>query len=145
MEHLVIRAATLPSDLPQIYEIRYRVFQQEQGVDSKLEFDGFDDQCDHVLAYLNHQAVGTARIRYLNARVAKVERVAVLAHLRGRGIGKQLMETVLALLTDKGVSTAQIHAQVGVRSFYHQLGFVAEGETFEEAGIPHIKMSKQLG
>jgi predicted GNAT family N-acyltransferase len=37
-----------------------------------------------------------------------------------------------------------IHSQEYIKSFYQKLGFVEEGEIFEEAGIPHVKMRKSL-
>lgn len=157
MDGLLIKLAELPHDLPQIYNIRYHVFQVEQGVDPALEFDGEDETATHLLAYLSGQAVGTTRIRLLTPspshfpssvsaaqRTAKIERVAVLAEARGLGIGKQLMAAALAFLTNAQIETVQIHAQTAVVAFYRGLGFEAEGEVFEEAGISHIKMSKQL-
>ncbi|MBL1177076.1 GNAT family N-acetyltransferase [Pantanalinema sp. GBBB05] len=144
MSDLMIRLAQLPSDFPQIYQVRQQVFQVEQGVDATLEFDGLDEQAEHLLALQDGQAIGTARMRYLNPEVVKLERLAVLAAARGQGIGKQLMEMALAILRDRQVGEVRIHAQTAVQAFYDKLGFVPEGEIFEEAGIPHVKMSKHL-
>jgi predicted GNAT family N-acyltransferase len=144
MSQLIVRVAELPAELPQIHQIRYLVFQIEQGVDPVLEFDGKDNEAEHILAYLNGQPVGTARIRWLNAKQAKLERVAVLPEVRGLGIGKRIVEKALKLLETAKVAEVYIHAQEQVRDFYQRLGFEAEGEIFEEAGIPHIKMGKQL-
>lgn len=144
MSDLTIRLAQLPADFPQIYQVRQQVFQLEQGVDAALEFDGLDDQAEHLLAVQDRQAIGTARIRYFNPQRAKLERVAVLATARGQGIGKKLVATAFAILSDRGVREVYIHSQVAVRDFYNSLGFESEGEIFEEAGIPHVKMSKYL-
>ncbi|MGI0486959.1 GNAT family N-acetyltransferase [Pantanalinema rosaneae CENA516] len=144
MSDLTIRLAQLPADFPQIYQVRQQVFQLEQGVDAALEFDGLDDQSEHLLAVQDGQAIGTARIRYLNPQVAKLERVAVLAIARGQGIGKKLVETALAILSERQVREVCIHSQVAVRDFYDKLGFAPQGEIFEEAGIPHVKMGKDL-
>jgi predicted GNAT family N-acyltransferase len=35
-----------------------------------------------------------------------------------------------------------LHAQTRAAPFYARYGFVAEGEVFEEAGIPHIRMRR---
>ena len=37
-----------------------------------------------------------------------------------------------------------LHAQRSAQGFYHRLGFVTEGEPFEEAGIGHIAMVLNL-
>lgn len=139
-----IRRATLPTDFPAIQDIRYRVFQLEQGVSADLEFDGQDEAATHWLAFWQGEPVGTTRVRSLTPTTAKIERVSVLREFRGLGIGKQLMVAVLAELTESGVSEARIHAQTAVQDFYQRLGFEPEGEIFAEAGIPHVKMKKLL-
>ncbi|MBW4581390.1 MAG: GNAT family N-acetyltransferase [Tildeniella nuda ZEHNDER 1965/U140] len=144
MDNLVIKIADFSLDFPAIQHIRSLVFQIEQGVAADLEFDGKDETADHLLAYLDGQPVGTARMRRLNDRTAKVERVAVLKTARGSGIGKRIMVEALAFLTNAQVAEVLIHAQEAVRDFYQQLGFEPEGEVFREAGIPHVKMKKLL-
>ena len=141
---LMIKVAELPAELPQVFKIRYKVFQIEQGVDPSLEFDDKEDQSEHLLAYLGGKAIGTARIRLLDAQTAKVERVAVLPEARGLGIGKKLMEAALERLQGTPVSEVQVHAQVQVRDFYQKLGFEVQGDVFEEAEILHVKMRKRL-
>lgn len=144
MNRLIIRLADLPRELPQVHKIRYLVFQIEQGVDPTLEFDGKDDESIHILAYLNEKAVGTTRLRFLADQTVKLERFAVLPEARGLGIGRNLMTYILEWLTQKQASTIWMNAQVAVRGFYEKFGFVPEGNVFEEAGIPHIRMKKLL-
>lgn len=144
MDNLVIKVANFSLDFPTIQQIRYLVFQVEQGVAAELEFDGNDEAAAHLLAYLDKQPVGTARIRLLDSQTAKVERVAVLKAARGAGIGKRIMIEALAVLSKANVSAVQIHAQESVQDFYQRLGFEPEGEVFVEAGIPHVKMNKLL-
>ncbi|MBW4527860.1 MAG: GNAT family N-acetyltransferase [Phormidium tanganyikae FI6-MK23] len=139
--HFSIKVADFERDLSDIFAIRTRVFQDEQGVDPAMEFDGLDQTATHFLAYDEETAIGTARIRFLDAHTAKLERVAVLANLRKHGVGRKIVETALEFLANKNISDLRIHAQISVVAFYQKLGFVTEGEGFEEAGIPHIKMN----
>lgn len=134
-------AAQSVRDFQEIVAIRTSVFQDEQGVKPELEFDGLDEAATHFLAYDGEKAVGTARIRFLDAHTAKLERVAVLQERRKYGIGRKIVETVLEFLANKNISDLRIHAQISVVTFYQKLGFVTEGEPFDEAGIPHIKMN----
>ncbi|MGA7936715.1 MAG: GNAT family N-acetyltransferase [Kovacikia sp.] len=130
--------------MAEVYKIRYRVFQIEQGVAPELEFDDQEEESQHLLAYWQGAPVGTARIRMLEPTTAKVERVAVLEEARGLGIGKKIMEKAIELLETANVSMVQINAQELVKNFYQKLGFEPEGAVFEEAGIPHVKMRKRL-
>lgn len=123
--------------------IRRAVFQEEQQVEAGLDFDGLDEAATQMLAYWEDQPVGTARIRYLSDRLAKIERVAVLAAYRGLGIGKQLMNGALDFLEKQGVPEAKINAQMQVKDFYEQLGFQQQGEPFYEAGMLHVEMRRK--
>ena len=145
MKQLSVKIAHLPDDWPPICAIRQAVFQQEQGVAEALEFDGLDDEAVQFLAYLDDRPVGTARIRFLSQSTAKLERLAVSLAARKQGVGHQIMQTALKFLEDNRVAEVRIHAQEPVKEFYQALGFEVEGDRFQEAGIPHFKMSKRLG
>ncbi|MEH2035124.1 GNAT family N-acetyltransferase [Nostoc sp.] len=142
MSNLVIKVAELPKDFPAIQAIRKSVFQEEQGVDPALEFDGKDEISDHLIAYLNMEVVGTARIRYLDDKTAKIERLAVLSTVRGQGIGKKIMENALQVIANKNIPEVVIHAQEYIKDLYKKLDFIEEGEIFEEANTLHVKMRK---
>jgi predicted GNAT family N-acyltransferase len=144
MNNLVIKVAKIPEEFPAIAAIRKSVFQEEQGVDPALEFDGKDEISEHLLAYLDDKAVGTTRIRYLDDQTVKIERLAVLSTAREQGIGKKIMENALSFIASKNIREVVIHSQEYIKGFYQKLGFVEEGEIFEEAGIAHIKMRKAL-
>jgi predicted GNAT family N-acyltransferase len=128
----------------QIQQIRILVFHQEQGVDLSLDFDGEDEAATHILAYWNHKPVGTSRIRLITPTLAKVERVAVLQAMRGKGVGKAMMVEAIAFLRRQCISEVKLNAQLQVEEFYKQLGFHSCGEPFEDAGIAHIEMRQIL-
>ncbi len=144
MIKLIIKSVEFPEELTAIKGIRIAVFQEEQGVNPVLEFDGKDEISDHLIAYLNEEVVGTARIRYLDEKTAKIERLAVLPTARGQGIGKKIMENALQLIANKNIPEVVIHAQEYVKDLYKKLNFVEEGEIFEEASIPHVTMRKKF-
>ncbi|MEM9280354.1 MAG: GNAT family N-acetyltransferase [Verrucomicrobiota bacterium] len=73
--------------------------------------------------------------------VAKVRQVAVDVPFQGRGIGRFLMEEVMRWSASVGVGRLILHARLSVVPFYESLGFEAEGDVFEEVGIPHRFMS----
>ena len=131
--------------LEQAFAIRRAVFVQEQGVSEALEIDGRDAEAQHLLALHDGEPVGTLRLRWVeDGRVAKVERVAVLARARGAKIGRTLVEAALTLARAAGADAAMLHAQTTVEAFYARLGFVAFGPEFIEDGIPHVVMRLSL-
>jgi predicted GNAT family N-acyltransferase len=144
MSRINIKIADLSPEITAIQAIRKAVYQIEQGVDVSLDFDGKDESCDQLIATLDREFVGTARIRYLDQKTAKIERLAVLKIARGHGLGKQLMEKALEIAASKNIPEIVIHAQEYIKGLHQQLGFVEEGDVFEEAGIMHVKMRKTL-
>jgi predicted GNAT family N-acyltransferase len=144
MSQIIVKMFVYPEEFLEMQAIRRSVFQEEQGVAPQLEFDGLDKTAIHLLAYLDDRPVGTARIRYLNEQIAKIERLAVLSTARGLGIGKKLMQEAIQVAKQNNVQEVVIHAQEYVKGLHQQLGFKQIGEVFEEAGIPHVKMTRQL-
>ncbi|MGK7898200.1 MAG: GNAT family N-acetyltransferase [Xenococcus sp. (in: cyanobacteria)] len=144
MNQIEIAIVTYAENLAPINIIRTKVFQEEQGITPELEFDGLDHAATHLLAYLDSQPVGTARIRAIDKKTIKLERLAVLPEARRRGIGKQLTQKALAYAQEHHYQTALLNSQLYIKSLYEKLGFRQVGEVFDEAGIPHIKMSKQI-
>ncbi|OWY67391.1 GNAT family N-acetyltransferase [cyanobacterium TDX16] len=142
---LIIKVAESLEDFLAMRSVRTEVFQSEQGIEPELDFDGKDEISDQIIAYLDRQPLGTARIRYLDERTAKIERLAVLPIARGKGIGKLIMEKAIALAVQKKMQEVVIHSQEYIQGLHQKLGFEPEGAVFEEAGIPHVKMRKKLG
>ncbi len=97
-----------------------------------------------LIAYLDNAVVGTARIRYLDSKTAKIERLAVLSYARGNGIAKRIMQKALEVVASEHISEVIINAQEYIKGLHQQLGFEQVGEVFLEAGIPHVKMVKRV-
>ncbi|RBI66524.1 GNAT family N-acetyltransferase [Vreelandella sulfidaeris] len=125
---------------PAASEIRRKVFIDEQNVPQEEEWDGLDPECQHFLAMLDGQPVGTARL----LPDAHIGRVAVLANARGTGIGVLLMQAAIEAARHAGHSQVALSAQVQALVFYERLGFVAHGDEFLDAGIPHREMTLSL-
>jgi predicted GNAT family N-acyltransferase len=144
MNQFVVQVVRFEEAQPAIEAIRHQVFHLEQGVALTIDFDGLDATSMHLLATEAEQPIGTARIRMLSDRLAKIERVAVLASHRGLGLGKALMHTALSYLEAQGVPEVKLNAQAHAKSFYEKLGFIAQGKEFDEAGILHVEMRRSL-
>jgi len=142
---VTVRQVRCVDELDTCLAIREAVFIQEQRVTPELERDGLDGACRHYLAKRAGTPVGTARVRRIG-RAAKIQRVAVLATERGRGIGFALMQAILSdLETDRETDEAVLDSQLSAIGFYVALGFMAEGPEFMDAGIAHRHMRRRLG
>ena len=128
------------ADRQVIERIRREVFIREQGIPESEEWDGEDAACIHVLATLNREPVGTGRLN----PAGKIGRIAVMSGTRGRGIGTRILRCLILEARRHGIREPFLHAQVQAVPFYERLGFSREGEEFDEAGIPHLRMSLVL-
>ncbi len=133
-----------PAERDACYDIRKAVFVEEQAVPLELEMDEYDDSATHFLLRDAEQTpLATARLLDKHG-LAKIGRVAVIKEARGRGLGLTLMQFVLDEATRRGFAEALLDSQTYAVPFYERLGFAAEGEEFDDAGIPHFLMRRRL-
>lgn len=119
--------------------VRHPVFVLEQGVAAEREVDEFDPPSLHFLARDAAGApIGTARL----LPDGRIGRVAVLEPWRRKGVGRALLRAALSAAWERGDRRVTLHAQTRSLAFYESLGFVAQGEEFEEEGIPHREMAR---
>jgi len=117
--------------------VRRVVFIEEQKVPEEIEIDEDDPLCFHILATDRTGApIGTARL----SNSGQIGRMAVLAEHRGRAVATEMLDRLIELCRDKGVTEIRVHAQMQAVEFYRKAGFQPTGEQFDEANIPHITM-----
>ena len=141
-EDLTIALVDWAAARTQLLQIRTRVFVEEQGVPADMEEDERDPLCLHLLARRASGVVGAARLDVPLG--GKLGRVAVLAPERRGGVGTALMRGVHALAAGAQLPSVWCHAQLSAVPFYERLGYRREGEEFQEAGIPHLALRREL-
>ena len=144
MDKLSYKLVTSDRELKAAFEVRLQVFVEEQGISEELELDDLDREALHMVVKDGERVIGTARVLFLTANQAKIERMAILKSFRRRGIGRGIMSFLNEELRNKQVEQVVLHAQYAVVAFYKSCGFEESGLPFQEAGIKHIKMERQL-
>ncbi len=120
--------------------IREQVFIIEQSVPIDLEWDEFDVQSRHVLAWVDGAAAGTGRL----LPDGHIGRMAVLRQWRGLGVGSALLGALIEIARTLGMRRVLLNAQVQALPFYRLHGFEIEGEEFLDVGIAHRRMVREL-
>lgn len=121
--------------------IRSRVFIEEQQVPAELEWDGLDRTALHLLARTREgNPVATARM-LPNGHIG---RMAVLQDYRGKGIGYDMLQRLINIAVNQGLSRVWLNAQSSAIGFYEKAGFHCLGAEFMDAGIPHRRMVRKL-
>jgi len=95
----------------------------------------------HAVVYgEDNQPIATGRL----LPDGHIGRMAVQKALRGTGIGRFLLTSLLHEAQRLGHTTLVLHAQTYAVGFYLRHGFQPEGSEFMEAGIPHMLMRYQF-
>ncbi len=124
------------------YDIREKVYIQEQQIERADEFDEFDETSQHFLALVDDTPAGTCRYRQTDEGI-KLERFATLPEFRGLGVASRLMQAVLGHIKQtKAKVKLYLNAQLTAMPLYAKFGFKSEGDVFMECDIEHQKMSK---
>ena len=122
--------------------LRHTVFVEEQGVPVELELDGEDAAAWHAAAFSDDgRLIGTGRM----LRSGKIGRMAVSQSLRRQGIGRALLDALVAEAKRLKLEEVSLGAQLAAVSFYERAGFEAYGDIFLDAGIDHKMMRLVLG
>ena len=130
-------------DVFDVFKLRKEVFVVEQAC-IYPDIDDVDKLSHHLLARDGKDRL-SAYLRLIPPAGQydgpAIGRVVTAPHARGQGLGRELMQ--------QGIRAAQSHfptqpihisAQTYLRRFYSKLGFVAQGDAYDEDGIEHIHM-----
>ena len=139
-----------------VLSLRLAVFVDEMKVPLELEEDEHDRNAIHLCVMDQKKTIATLRLvddsnecgdgrtGTKKSKVIKLGRLAVHNDYRRRGIGRQMIQLAMTHCHQLGYSRIELASQTYITSFYESSGFQKEGDIFEDAGIPHIKMYLRL-
>lgn len=136
-----LRRADWQRDGAHISALRTAVFVHEQNVPPEEEYDGRDVEAVHVIAQRpDGTVIGTGRL----LPEGRIGRMAVRRDWRGHGVGRAVLDVLVACAGERGFASVELHAQTAALDFYARAGFAATGPEFMDAGIPHRRMQRAL-
>ena len=125
-------------------QIRTHVFVEEQHVPANLEVDADEGKATYFVVYDAGLPVATARI-FPEGTGYHVQRVAVEKAYRKHGLGKMVLNAIIAYAREQNVAFLKLGAQLQAIGFYKTLGFqLTDQPEFLDAGIRHREMQLQL-
>lgn len=135
--------------LYEILRLRQEIFVVEQNCVYQ-DADGEDQQSYHLIARTDRESNSIAG--YLRVIIPteqepspKIGRVLVASSVRGKGFGKAIMEEATRkIVADIKASEIQISAQCYLQDFYQSFGFLKVSKPYDEDGILHIGMVKNI-
>lgn len=133
-------------ELYAILRLRNEIFVVEQNCVFQ-DADNIDQACYHLMGYQQNTLVAYTRL--VPAGIAYKEmsigRVVNSPACRGNGAGKALMQQSINYCYQLfGKQPIKIGAQLYLKKFYESFGFVQCSNVYDEDGIDHIKMMKEV-
>lgn len=138
-----VKVVNNEKELADAFEVRKKVFVDEQKVPVEEEIDQYEESATHFILYHNSEPAGAGRFRVVDGS-GKVERICVLASQRGTGAGKAIMNKIEQHAKSEGIGALKLNAQTHAIPFYNSLGYEVISGEFLDAGIPHKTMKKKI-
>ncbi len=122
--------------------LRQQIFVLEQNC-LYLDLDNLDQVAIHIMCWRDGQLLAYQRCLApgTNFTESALGRIVVDARARGQNLGRELVRRGIKHNLERWPHhDIRINAQAYLEAFYAELGFVAEGDVFDEDDIPHIQM-----
>ena len=133
-------------ELYELLRFRQGIFVVEQAC-AYPDLDGLDQGAWHLTARLESELIGYLRLTPIAGPppMVRIGRVAVSPSLRRGGLGRMLMEKALILCRKRfPPRTIALGAQVPLVPFYESFGFAATSEPYDDFGVAHVEMVRQV-
>ncbi len=95
-------------------------------------------------AFESGNIIGCCVLTRLSPDLVQLRQMAVSALYQGNGIGALVLSFAETVAKAHGFTTMMMHARDPVIEFYAKQGYEVFGEPFQEVGLGHHKMQKQL-
>ncbi|GAB3789760.1 GNAT family N-acetyltransferase [Virgibacillus kimchii] len=138
-----IIVAETKEEIDHAYQVRMKVFVEEQKVPTEEEIDEHDKTAIHFVGYEAETPIAASRLRFAD-NYGKLERICILKEHRGKHYGQQIIHAMEEKIMANGYKKAKLHAQTHAEGFYGKLGYQTVSGEFMDAGIPHVAMTKEL-
>lgn len=130
----------------QLVELRYKILLEPLG----LKF--LDSHREKEINYLHigcvekldDKLIGGMMLIPLDDNTIRMMQVTVDTRYQGEGIGRDLVCYAEKRAREAGYKKIIMHAMLNVIGFYEKMGYIQEGDIFEERGITFAKMVKNL-
>ncbi len=124
--------------------LRWEVLRKPLGRPQGSELFPFEDQSLHLVLLEGDEVTGCVLFHPDGGDGGRLFQMAVRESLHRTGRGAALVRHLEAELVRRGVREVTLHARQAVEGFYAALGYEPYGEPYEEVGIPHVSMRRQL-
>jgi predicted GNAT family N-acyltransferase len=124
--------------------LRYEVLRKPIGLFYHPDDLKNEENETHVGAFNGNQIVGILLLKEVSPEILKMRQVAVSEAYQGTGVGGKMVAFLEIIAKENNYHKIELHARETAVKFYLNQGYKKVGDMFEEVGIPHWKMEKNL-
>lgn len=128
----------------QVLDLRQRILRAPLGLNLFDEDLAAEDDQFTLIAIQNKKIIACLMLKIIEPHIIKLRQMAVDETHQGKGIGSLLMGYAENFCKLNGYQLIELHARKSALDFYIKLGYFIIGDEFEEVGVPHFRMEKQL-
>lgn len=92
----------------------------------------------------NDELIACIVMKPINQALIKLRQMVVKEEFRSIGVGSMLLDNTIKEIVKRSFELIQLNARLTAIKFYEKNGFIQQGSTFIEVGIPHVLMIKTL-
>lgn len=124
--------------------LRASILRQPLGLTFSADELATEAGSHHIGCYVDGELVGCLVLQPIDARQIQMRQVAVGESVKGRGIGRMMVEFSEDFARKHGFEEMTLHARETAIPFYERLGYTKLGDRFTEQTIPHRAMVRSL-
>jgi predicted GNAT family N-acyltransferase len=126
-----------------VHELRYEVLRRPIGIAATRPHPLDTPASWHVLA-IDAETQRLVGVASFSPETGRLFQMAVVQDRRGAGLGRAIVQRVVAEARQRNVREVTLHARHYAIPFYRKLGFTEHGDHFTEVGMEHATMSLPL-
>lgn len=133
-------------DYKQMVELRHRILREP--INSVATEEELAEDQKHILLGVyrpeDEKIVGCCFLTHISESVVRLRQMAIDTPYQSQGIGSELIDFAESIAADFNYKWMYLHARKTAIDFYLKHDYEIEGDYFEEVGIPHIEMKKNI-
>jgi predicted GNAT family N-acyltransferase len=129
----------------ELLALRYQILRKPLDMDYTAEQIAAEWDSTHLACYgADWRLLGCLTLLPVDEQALKMRQVAVADVAQGKGVGRLLVAASEEWARGHQYAKMVLHARETAVPFYLKLDYRTVGKRFEEVGIPHYKMEKEL-
>jgi predicted GNAT family N-acyltransferase len=132
------------NEYDEMVALRNEVLRKPLGLHYTEEYLAEEKSDILIGAYKDNRIIACCILRNISDEVVQLKQMAVATELQGNGIGSKIVAFAEEMARNIGHCKIFMHARKIAVPFYQKSGYQIRGDEFEEVGIPHFMMFKEL-